>query len=170
MDCIKMVVTMNPCKCGFYPDMNRCTCTAAEVHRYLGKISQPLLDRMDISIEAEELAYGQLVSGGENEPSSAVRERVMRAHEVQKERYRGTGIHFNSDLTVEGIREYCALGEEENQMLEKAFKKLHMSARGYHRLLKVARTIADMEGSSRILCTHIGEAVCYRSVENRFRV
>lgn len=165
-----VVAAMNPCKCGYYPDMNRCTCTAAEVHRYLGKISQPLLDRMDISIEAAELAYEQLVSGGEKESSASVRERVMRAHEVQKERYRGTGIHFNSDLTVEGIREYCALGEEENQMLEKAFERLHMSARGYHRLLKVARTIADMEGSSRIRCTHIGEAVCYRSVESRFRV
>lgn len=165
-----VVAAMNPCKCGYYPDMNRCTCTASEVHRYLGKISQPLLDRMDISIEAPELAYEQLIAEGENEPSSAVRERVRRAHEIQRERYRDTGIHFNAELTVEGIREYCVLGDEENRMLEQAFKKLHMTARGYHRLLKVARTIADLEGSSRIRCAHIGEAVCYRSMETRFQV
>ena len=163
-----VVAAMNPCKCGYYPDMNRCTCTPSEVHHYLGKISQPLLDRIDISIEAPELAYAQLVSERENESSADIRARVMRAHAVQKKRYAGTGIHFNAELTVEGIREYCPLGTEEKKMLEEAFTKLKLSARAYHRIIKVSRTIADLEGSRSIRCSHIGEAICYRSVEQKF--
>lgn len=163
-----VVAAMNPCKCGYYPDMDRCTCTPAEVHRYQEKISRPLLDRIDISIEAPELAYGQITSEQENEPSAAVRARVMKAHRVQEERYRGTGIHFNSELTAEGIREYCPLGAGEKRMLEEAYQKLNLSARGYHKILKVARTIADLDGSSRIRSHHIGEAVCYRTAEGRY--
>lgn len=163
-----VVAAMNPCKCGYYPDMNRCSCTPAEIHHYLGKISQPLLDRIDISVEAPELEYAQLVSGRENESSAEIKERVVRAHEVQKERYTGTGIHFNSELTMEGIREYCPLGTEESRMMEEAFKKLKLSARAYHRIIKVSRTIADLEGSRSICCRHIGEAICYRAVEQKF--
>ena len=158
---------MNPCRCGYYPD-GRCTCTEAEVHHYLGKVSQPILDRIAISIEAPEIGYEQLVSGRENESSESIRERVVRAHEVQKRRYAGTGIHFNADLSVEDIRKYCPLGKEENQMLESAFKKLRLSARAYHRILKVSRTIADLEGSAGIRCSHIAEAICYRAAERKF--
>lgn len=163
-----VVAAMNPCKCGYHPDMNRCTCTPSEVHHYLGKISQPLLDRIDISIEAPELAYAQLVSERENEPSEKLRERVRGVHAIQKERYAGTDIHFNSELTVEEIRKYCPLGSRESRMLEEAFQRLKLSARAYHRIIKVARTIADLEGSTRICCSHIGEAICYRSVERKF--
>lgn len=164
-----LVAAMNPCKCGYYPD-ERCTCTDAEVHHYLGKLSQPLLDRIDISIEVPEIGYEQLVSGGENESSESIRERVVRAHEVQKQRYAGTGIHFNADLSVEDIQKYCPLGKEENRMLESAFKKLKLSARAYHRMIKVSRTIADLEGSAGIRCSHIAEAICYRAVEKKFWV
>ena len=162
-----LVAAMNPCRCGYYPD-GRCTCTEAEVHHYLGKVSQPILDRIDISIEAPEIGYEQLVSGRENESSESIRERVVRAHEVQKRRYAGTGIHFNADLSVEDIRKYCPLGKEENQMLESAFKKLRLSARAYHRIIKVSRTIADSEGSAGIRCSHIAEAICYRAAERKF--
>ncbi|MEY8426901.1 YifB family Mg chelatase-like AAA ATPase [Lachnospiraceae bacterium 46-15] len=164
-----LVAAMNPCRCGYYPD-GRCTCTEAEVHHYLGKLSQPLLDRIDISIEAPEIGYEQLVSGRGNESSESIRERVVRAHEVQRRRYAGTGIHFNADLSVEDIQKYCPLGKEENKMLEAAFKKLKLSARAYHRIIKVSRTIADLEGSAGIRCSHIAEAVCYRAVEQKFWV
>lgn len=162
-----LVAAMNPCRCGYYPDA-RCTCTEAEVHHYLGKLSQPLLDRVDISIEAPEIGYEQLVSGRENESSEGIRERVVRAHEMQRRRYAGTGIHFNADLSVEDIHKYCPLGKAENKMLETAFKKLKLSARAYHRIIKVSRTIADLEGSPGIRCSHIAEAVCYRAVERKF--
>ncbi len=163
-----VVAAMNPCKCGYYPDLGRCSCTPGEIRHYLGKISQPLLDRIDVTIEAPEVAYGQLTSGRRNESSEEIRKRVVKAHEIQRERYEGTSIHFNSELTAEGIRSCCPLGEKESRMMEEAYERLGLSARGYYRILKVARTIADLAGSRRISCDHIAEAVCYRSIEKKF--
>lgn len=163
-----MVAAMNPCKCGYYPDMNRCTCAAGEIHSYIRRISQPLLDRIDISVEAPFLDYHQLTSHQENDSSETIRKRVIRAQEIQKERYAGTEIYFNSDLNAELIREYCPLGTEESAMMEAAYAKLNLSARAYHRIIKVSRTIADLEGSRDIRCCHIGEAICYRTIEQKF--
>lgn len=160
-----VVAAMNPCKCGYYPDLNRCTCTPSEVHRYQGRISRPLLDRFDICVEVQELSYQDLSKSHENESSAAIRERVLRAHRLQQERYHGTPFHFNSDINVQGVKEFCPLGTAESRMMEDAFEKLSLSARGYHRILKVARTIADLDASQQIQCRHIGEALCYRAVE-----
>lgn len=163
-----LVAAMNPCKCGYYPDRNRCSCTASEVHQYLRKISQPLLDRMDISIEVPEIGYRDLTCAQTEESSGEIRERVLCAHEIQKERYAGTEIQFNSELKPENIPEYCPLGREENRMMETAFEKLKLSARAYHRMIRVSRTIADLAGSRDVKCEHIGEAICYRTAEQKF--
>lgn len=160
-----VVAAMNPCKCGYYPDLDRCTCTPSEVHRYQGRISRPLLDRFDICVEVQEISYQELSGSRENESSAAIRRRVLCAHRLQQERYRGTPFHFNSDLNVQGVKKFCPLGAAESRMMEDAFEKLSLSARGYHRVLKVARTIADLDSSEQIQCRHIGEAICYRAVE-----
>lgn len=163
-----LVAAMNPCKCGYYPDLLRCTCTEAEIHRYLRKISRPLVDRMDISIEASPIAYKELRNTGKEESSRMIRDRVVQAQEIQQERYRETGYQFNRDLDAEGIRRYCSLGLDEDRLLESAYAKFGMSARACHRILKVARTIADLEASERIQAHHLGEAVCYRSAEQKY--
>jgi len=165
-----LVAALNPCKCGHYPDMNRCTCTSREIHGYLHKISQPLLDRIDISIEAPALSYSDLTKKQVNETSMQIRKRVTRAQSIQHKRFRGTNFLFNSDLNIEGIRKYCILGKEETALLKEAYHKLELSARAYHRIIKVARTIADLDEAERITCSHISEAICYRTIDKKFWV
>ena len=163
-----VVAAMNPCKCGHYPDMNRCTCTESEIHHYLHKISQPLLDRIDISIEAPSLEYEQISTRQKNESSASIKERVAQAQQIQQARYAGTEYRFNRDLNVAGIHKFCPLGQAESRMLESVFHRFKLSARAYHRIIKVARTVADLAGSREISCNHIGEAVCYRAIEQKF--
>lgn len=157
-----IVAAMNPCKCGFFPDMKKCICTEQEVRHYLKRVSRPLLDRMDISVEAARIAYRDLASERKNESSAEIRSRVQQISELQKERYRGSGFRFNADLTPDGIRRYCFVEPRARRILEKAYGKMELTARAYHRILKVARTIADMDGKEQIGEEHICEAIGYR--------
>jgi magnesium chelatase family protein len=132
------------------------------INRYRRRISRPILDRIDLCVNVEEIEYKALSTIGRNETSGAIRERVEKARRIQEERYRGLGINFNSQLTGSDIVRFCELGKEEKKLMESAFETMGLSARGYHRILRVARTIADMEGSERITCTHLAEALGYR--------
>ena len=129
-----LVAAMNPCPCGNYPDLNKCLCTSTQIQAYLSKISQPLLDRIDICVEAERVAYEDL-QGAREESSKDIRERVIMARERQKERYKGEGITTNSQLNAEKIKRYCILGSEEENMMRQAFEKLNLTARMYHKIL-----------------------------------
>ncbi|HHV13138.1 MAG TPA: YifB family Mg chelatase-like AAA ATPase [Clostridiales bacterium] len=162
------VAAMNPCSCGYYPDRNRCNCTINMVKRYLGRISQPLLDRFDICMEALPMNYKELQQQEAQESSSAIRKRVSMARQIQLERYRGQNIYFNSELTPRAIKKYCKLEAKEQELLEEAFVRMNLSARAYHRILKVARTIADMDQSEEITTRHISEAICYRSIDQKY--
>ena len=166
---VMLVCAMNPCRCGYYPDRNRCKCSEAEVHQYLSRLSRPLLDRIDIACEVPRVDVAKL-QGTENTgmDSEKLRSIVIRAWEIQKERYKGLGILFNSQLQGREIRKFCVLGKEERSLLTEAFEKLELSARAHDRILKVARTAADIDGSERITTAHLAEAVSYRSADRKF--
>lgn len=163
-----LVAALNPCRCGYYPNRNKCHCTTTQVQQYLGKISRPLLDRMDICVEVMNVSYEELSGKARSESSQSIRERVVRAREIQKERYRGTGIHSNSSLGAKDIAVYCELEKEDEKFLETIFKQMELSSRAYHRILKVARTIADLEESKSIKRAHLCEAIGYRSVDRKY--
>ena len=167
---IMLIASMNPCKCGFFGDPDRqCTCTPAKVHQYRQKISGPLLDRIDIQVEVASVKYDQLSDKTRGETSAVIKERVDKARKIQLERYADyPDIYSNSQLTPSMITKYCALGDEENAILKAAFENLNLSARAHSRILKVARTIADMEGSKDIKTAHIAEAIGYRSLDRKY--
>lgn len=160
-----LVAAMNPCACGYFPDRNRCGCTPREVSRYLGRLSQPLLDRIDICMQVPKLSYEELQEEGENEGSGTIRKRVEAARRIQKKRFRGTSVSFNSRMGIRETERFCYLGPGEKRLLKQAFDSLALSARAYHRLLRVARTIADLDGEERVLEAHILEAMGYRPLE-----
>ena len=160
-----LVAAMNPCACGYYPDRSRCTCAPRETARYLGRLSQPLLDRIDICMQAPRLSCGELQGEGENESSASIRRRVEEAHRIQKERFQGAPARFNSRMSVRDTERFCCLGQREKQLLKEAFDRFSLSARAYHRLLRVARTIADLEQEERVREEHILEALGYRPYE-----
>ncbi|MDE5907593.1 MAG: YifB family Mg chelatase-like AAA ATPase [Lachnospiraceae bacterium] len=160
---VMLVGAMNPCPCGYYPDRNRCRCTPFEVHHYLSHISGPILDRIDLCTNAAPVEINQLHSRKRRESSKDMREKVMRARKQQEIRYRGSGYRFNSEIAAGDLESYCHLEKEEMRMMEKLFGTLLLSARAYHKLLKVARTIADLEQSDRIMKKHLMEAVCYQT-------
>jgi len=164
----QLIAAMNPCKCGYYPDRSRCHCLPGEISRYLHKISRPLLDRIDICVETPKMEYKDLLNDTENESSAQIRKRVEAALQLQRKRYQGHRWQFNSQLTVSAIRHFCPLGHEEMQIMEQAFEKMNLSARAYHRIIKVARTIADLEGETKIRRHHLLEAIGYRSVDQKF--
>lgn len=157
-----LVAAMNPCPCGYFPDRNRCSCSEAEVRRYLSRISGPILDRIDVVTEAPRVDIRQLSADMPNERSTAVRKRVMGARERQKHRYRGTRYRFNAELRAGDVKQYCRLGMDEQEMMEEIFTMMNLSARAYHKIIKVARTIADLDGKDAICTEHISEAICYR--------
>lgn len=157
-----LVGSMNPCPCGCYPDRNRCTCSVGMINRYRRRISQAILDRIDLCISVEAVSFDDLKSRGGGECSRDIRARVEKARIIQQKRYAGTEINFNSQLTSTGIKEYCKLDGEGEKLMEEAFNKMDMSARGYHRILRVARTIADLEGAEDIRKEHLSEALGYR--------
>ncbi len=163
-----LVAAMNPCSCGYYPDRNKCNCSVNQVKRYLGRISQPLLDRFDICIEALQMNYKDLEHQEHQESSKQMRERVSIARKIQLERYQGQNIYFNSQLSPRTIKKYCKLDTKDQALLEEAFVKMNLSARGYHRILKVARTIADLDQCEQINTKHISEAICYRGVDQKY--
>ena len=163
-----LVAAMNPCPCGYYPDMQKCRCTQTAIHRYLERISQPILDRIDICVEAPALTFGELTGQQKEETSAAIQKRVAVAQDIQRERYRKEGFSYNSQIPATKIREYCALDKKQEQYMEEIYGKLQLTARSYHKLLRVARTLADMDGGDRICDRHLEEAICYRSFDRKF--
>jgi len=163
-----MAAAMNPCGCGYYPDLTRCTCTPQEVGRYLNKISRPLLDRIDICVEVPDLLVEELQTTILDESSETIRKRVEEARKIQEKRYKNINIRFNSELSEKMIDKYCGIGTKEKSFLKRIFKTGTYSARAYHRILKVARTIADLEGKDTIGIRHLSEAVCYRSLDKKY--
>jgi len=162
-----LVCAMNPCKCGYYPDKNKCTCSPAELSQYRNKISGPLLDRIDLYVETSNIDIFHLKDSGKEETTEIIKERVMKARLRQKERFQDTVYSFNGDMSSADIEKYCFLGPEQQKLLEAAYQKMGMSARAYHKVLKVARTIADLEGKDLIGPDHISEALSYRLVERK---
>ena len=164
-----LICAMNPCKCGYYGSADKkCTCSAASRSQYLSKISGPMLDRIDIQIEVGSLSYETLKDNTPREPSAEIRKRVEAARERMMKRYAGTGIYANGQLTPAMIREYCVTDESADNLLKAAFDRLGLSARGYDRILKLAKTIADMDAQDIISGTHIARAVQLRSLDRKY--
>ncbi|MBR0434173.1 MAG: YifB family Mg chelatase-like AAA ATPase [Bacteroidaceae bacterium] len=161
------VASMNPCPCGYYNHTTKpCQCTPGQIHKYLNKISGPLLDRIDIQIEITPLSFDELSRTQPGEHSSAIRERVIRARQIQEERYRGTpGIHCNAQMTPALMRQYATPAPQDMSMLREVINRMQLSARAYDRILRLARTIADLEGAEHILTHHLAEAVGYRNLD-----
>ncbi|MCC8066529.1 MAG: YifB family Mg chelatase-like AAA ATPase, partial [Clostridiales bacterium] len=157
-----LVASRNPCPCGYYPDRSRCICSEGEIRGYLHRISRPLLDRIDLHAEVRPISYEELSESHKEESSSDIRDRVLCAQEIQNRRYKDTGIRFNSGLPASQIERYCALGEAEDLFMKQVYETKKLTARACHRMLRVARTIADLEGSEKIAVRHLGEAVRYR--------
>ena len=163
------VASMNPCSCGFYGSKEKeCTCSPQSISRYMNKISGPLLDRIDIQIEVTPVKYQKLDDDSYVETSSQIRERVNKARKIQIERYKNDGIYSNAELTPKLTQKYCRLDGASRNLLQKAFEKLGLSARAYGRILKVSRTIADLDESIDIQQKHIAEAIQYRSLDKKY--
>jgi magnesium chelatase family protein len=162
-----LVCAMNPCKCGWYGyDSQRCRCSEREVKRYLSKLSGPLLDRIDLQVDVPALNFEELSARKPGESSAAIRARVEQARAIQRRRYAGTGVDCNAHMGQQELREYCALDEACTAMMQNAYEKLGLTARSYDRILRVARTIADLAGAQEIAPLHLAEAISYRTVKN----
>ncbi len=158
-----LIAAINPCPCGYYPDRNKCNCTPVQIKNYLDKLSGPILDRIDLCVQGEAIDFENLNSKIEDEESSAsMREKIFKAREIQNKRFAGSNIRFNGEMTVHEIKKYCELDKSNEQFLEKAFKNMNLSARAYHKILRVARTIADVDGEVKIQRKHLAEALNYR--------
>lgn len=159
---------MNPCPCGFYPDMNRCRCSQGEITHYLGKISQPLLERIDICTEVPAIGFQEMKKKKRGESSEKIRRRVERTQKIQRSRYEKEEISFNGELDGRSIEKYCIMTKEAEELLEQAYVQFEFSTRAYHKILKVARTIADMEEAEKIEAEHICEALTYRAYDKKY--
>ena len=163
-----LVAAMNPCPCGYSGDPSRpCTCSPRGVQAYRGRISGPILDRIDLHIEVPSVKFEQLRSDAGSEKSSAVRERVMRAREIGLQRFAEEGIYSNGQMKPRHLKKYCRLDAGAQDLLDQAVRQLGLSARAYHRIQKVARTIADLDGSENLASNHLLEAIQYRSLDRR---
>jgi magnesium chelatase family protein len=164
-----LVAALNPCPCGHYTDPSReCVCTPLQIKRYRSRVSGPLMDRIDLHVEVPAVKVRELSGDNDGvEPSSAVRERVNRARRIQQERFSGEGIYCNAQMRPRQMKKHAALDAESRTMLESAMVRLGLSARAYNRILKVSRTIADLDGESRILPSHIAEAIQYRTLDRK---
>ncbi|MBP3227488.1 MAG: YifB family Mg chelatase-like AAA ATPase [Bacteroidaceae bacterium] len=162
-----LVASMNPCPCGYYNHPTKaCTCLPGQIHRYMGKISGPLLDRIDIQVEVTPVPLQDLAAAPKGETSADIRQRVIRARDIQTERFRSErGVHCNAQMSARLIEKYARPDAEGSERLNRAMKALGLSARAYERVLKVARTVADLEGALTITASHIGEAVGYRNLD-----
>lgn len=163
------IASMNPCPCGYYGSSDKeCTCRPEQIKNYMNRISGPLLDRIDLHIEVESVKYEKLESNEKVETSEEIRKRVNRARMIQLERYKKYSIFSNAELPPRLINKYCKLDSESKKILERAFEKLGLSARAYGRILKVARTIADLEKSNDIKISHLSEAIQYRNLDRKY--
>lgn len=162
-----LVAAMNPCKCGYFPDMQKCSCSRGTLQRYINRISQPLLDRIDICVVTPQIPFEELREKREEESSEKIRERVTAAHERMKYRYRNEEFSYNSQVPAAKLNEYCALLPKQEAYMEKVYEKLNLTARSYHKILRVARTLADMEDTGEILQKHLNEAVCCRNIDRK---
>jgi len=161
-----LVAAMNPCPCGYFADPNHaCSCSVPQIQRYRSRISGPLMDRVDIHVEVPAVAYRDLTASAEEEPSATIRARVTRARAIQSERFRRSRIHCNAQMNTRQIKTYCAIDLGCRDLLESAIATLAFSARAYHRILKIARTLADLEGMESIGEDQIAEAIQYRSLD-----
>jgi len=164
-----LIAAMNPCPCGYFTDPKKeCRCTPYQIQRYLGKISGPLLDRIDIHLNVPRLNYEDLSQRRKGDPSNVIRERVNKARKIQEKRYRKDSALFNAHLETRDIEKYCALDKEGEELLKMAILELGISARAYDKILKVSRTISDLEGSETISAGHVSEAISYRSLDRDF--
>jgi len=164
-----LVCAMNPCPCGFFTDPKKeCHCTPFQIQRYLGKISGPLLDRIDIHLEVPRLTYGQMSKRVNGETSESIRTRVDKARAMQRVRYKKTGINFNAHLKNRQLDKYCLLDKEGEELLKQAILELGLSARAYDKILKISRTIADLDGKEKIEAHHISEAIGYRALDRSY--
>ena len=164
-----LIASMNPCPCGYYGSNEKeCTCSSNEINKYLRKISGPLLDRIDLQVEVSSIDYTKIANKSKEESSKEIKFRVNKARKIQEKRYKEYNIYSNSELTPNLIEKYCHLDEASKSMLEKAFEKLNLSSRAYSRILKVARTIADLNGKENITINEIAEAIQYRSLDKKY--
>ena len=157
-----LIAAMNPCRCGYYPDKNRCRCSEADVRSYMGRISGPLLDRIDLCISADEMKFDDMFTDSPEESSESIRARVIRARGLMQKRFLNENITCNGEMNSSQVMKYCILGEKEKALLKDAFKKLGLSARSYHRILKVARTIADLKEDPELKEEYLFEALSYK--------
>jgi magnesium chelatase family protein len=158
-----LLAAQNPCNCGYYGDTERsCTCGASAVNRYQRRVSGPLLDRFDIHIDVPRVKYEKLTSERQSEASIMLRQRVCQARQIQVERFQGTKLLTNADMGPAELQIYCKLTPQGESLIKAAVRQLSLSARGYHRVLKLSRTIADLEAASQIAPNHLAEAIQYR--------
>ena len=165
---IQLISAMNPCKCGHYPNPELCTCTPSQVKRYLSRVSRPILDRIDIAVEAAAVTYDEMTGKGHNETSESIRKRVEAAREIQIKRFQGLSIRCNSEMTGKQIRDFCPINNEESQFLKMVFEEMELSARIYDKILKIARTTADLDGRDKIAHKDLCEAISYVRVRNKY--
>ena len=164
-----LIAAMNPCPCGYFGSARRtCRCTPPEIRRYLDRVSGPLLDRIDIQIEVDSVPISEINSQAKAESSAVVGARVAAARAIQQERYRDTRYFCNAQLDSSAIRRFCAPDAEGEKLLHMAVDAMHMSMRAYNRILKVARTIADLAGEDHIAAHHIAEAIQYRELDQKY--
>lgn len=164
-----LIASMNPCPCGYYGSKkHQCKCSANQIHAYLNKLSGPLMDRIDLHVEVDGVEYQDLKRETVEETSAEIKERVNKARQIQTERFKGTNIHSNSQMTPAMCKRYCKVDKECDILLKNAFEKLQLTARAHDRILKVARTIADLDNSENIKAEHIIEAINYRSLDSKF--
>jgi len=165
---VMLVSALNPCPCGYLGDLTHaCSCSPRDVHRYRSRISGPLMDRIDIHIEVPAVKYRDLADRTDSENSAAIALRVEESRNIQRERFKGTKVHSNAQMTPRLIRKHCELNSAGNRLLELVTDRLGLSARSYNRILKVSRTIADLDSAENILEQHLSEAVQYRSLDRK---
>jgi magnesium chelatase family protein len=164
-----LLASMNPCPCGYY-GTGKCTCAQNEIAKYLGKISGPLLDRIDLQCEAVSVDYDEAsgAGGAPAETSADIKNRISAARTAQLKRFEGTPVRFNARMTSSMIDKFCALGKDERSLVRQAFDSMGLSMRAYHKILKIARTIADLEGEDKINSVHLAEAVSYRGLDRKY--
>ncbi len=163
-----LAASMNPCPCGYYPDRNRCSCSQPAIHHYINRISQALLDRIDLCVETKEISFFDMQKKEEAESSATIRARVERPPAIQQQRFANKPYQFNSQMTNADLEEFCPLDECCKERLKEKYEEYHLSARTYNKIIKLARTIADMEQSEDILWKHLEEAFFFRSPNKKY--